>query len=103
MISRATEIAVAVVIEVGMGAVAMLRFVLYVLLLIVGRALEPIVNVMVSVGLIVFIFCLIFRRDQVTPMCAGAALALSATAVSVAYTNLLRMVAPPGTVIISDL
>ena len=86
----------------GKGLLATLRFILYVLLLLVGRVLRPIANAATVVGLILFLFCLVFRRDMVTPMWAGAGLAFCAVAVNILYDALLRLVAPEGVVIISE-
>lgn len=102
MNSRGKKVALAVALAAGKAIFGTLRFTLYVVLLLVGRVLEPLASLAAGVGLLIFLFCLIVRRDQVTPMWAGAALAFGATAIHVFYIALLRMVAPEGTVIVSD-
>lgn len=92
----------AIPLAVGRGLLQVFRFSLYVLLLLIGRVLRPIASAATVVGLIIFLFCLVFRRDMATPMWAGAALAASAVVVTVFYEALLRIVAPAGVVIISD-
>jgi len=87
---------------VGKGLLRALRFTLYVLLLLVGRVLRPIGNLATIVGLIIFVFCLIFRRDMVMPMWAGAGLAVCAVVVTIFYDALLRLVAPADVVIVSE-
>lgn len=79
-----------------------LRFVLYIFLLVLGRVLLPISSFAVTIGIVVFLFCLIFRPDLPIPMWAGAGLAVTATAVSVFYEAALRAVAPADVVIVSD-
>lgn len=84
------------------GMVAMMRFSLYVLLLLVGRILLPVANLTIIVGLVVFLFCAFLRPDLQTPMWAGAGLAVAATIASIFYDAALRLVAPEGTVIVRD-
>lgn len=79
-----------------------LRFVLYIFLLVLGRILLPISSFAVTIGIVVFLFCLILRPDLSIPMWAGAGLAVTATAVSVFYEAALRAVAPADVVIVSD-
>ncbi len=69
--------------EVGRAAWNSLRFVLYVLLLALGRVLLPVATMAIGVGIVLFLFCLLFRTDQTVPMWAGAGLAISGTALSV--------------------
>lgn len=84
------------------GMVAMMRFSLYVLLLLVGRILLPVANLAIIVGLVVFLFCAFLRPDLQTPMWAGAGLAAAATISSIFYDAALRLIAPEGTVIVRD-
>jgi hypothetical protein len=100
--NREKKAARAVALTTGKAILGTLRFGLYVLLLLAGRVLAPIANCAVVVGLVVFLFCLIFRRDQVTPMWAGAAVAFCSMALLSLYYKLLRFVAPVGTLIISE-
>jgi len=82
--------------------VSVIRFSLYVLLLLVGRILLPVANLAIIVGIVVFLFCAFLRPDLQTPMWAGAGLAAAATVASIFYDAALRMVAPEGTVIVRD-
>lgn len=84
------------------GMVAVMRFSLYVLLLLVGRILLPVANLAIVVGLVVFLFCAFLRPDLQTPMWAGGGLAAAATATSIFYDAALRLVAPEGTVVVRD-
>lgn len=87
---------------IGRGAWSAFSFILYVLLLVLGRVLLPIVNLAIFVGTVMFLFCLILRPDLVFPMWAGFGLTVGATAVSVFYEAALRAVAPANTVVVSD-
>lgn len=84
------------------GLVSVIRFSLYVLLLLVGRILLPVARLAIIVGLVVFLFCAFLRPDLQTPMWAGAGLAAAATVASIFYDAALRLVAPEGTVIVRD-
>jgi len=81
---------------------AVLRFCLYVLLLLVGRILLPITGVATVFGTMVFLFCALLRPDLRIPMWSGVGLAITATIVSVFYDATLRLVAPEGTAIVRD-
>jgi hypothetical protein len=87
----------------GAITVQALRSALYVLLLLTGRVLRPIAGVSTATGILIFAFCFIFRRDMVVPMWAGFSLAVCSVAVTIFHEALLRLVAPRGTVIVSDL
>ncbi len=87
---------------IGRGAWRAFRFILYALLLVLGRVLLPIAHLGIFVGVVIFLFCLVFRPDLALPMWAGAGLAFGATAVSVFYDAALRAVAPANTVVVSD-
>lgn len=84
------------------GAWKAFSFVLYMLLLVLGRLLLPIANLATFVGITVFLFCLVLRPDLALPMWAGAGLAVGATTVSVIYEAALRAVAPANTLVVSD-
>ena len=75
------------------------QFAFYVVLLVVGRVLLTIANLVIGIGLWVFLFCLIIRPDMSLPMWAGAGLAVAAMLVSVAYATALGLVAPRGVAI----
>lgn len=91
-----------VVTSIAKGLIRVVRFVLYVLLLLLGRVLQPIANFAISVGLLIFLFCLFVRPDMTLPMWAGAGLALAATVVSVFYETALSLVAPADVVIVRE-
>ena len=92
----------ALLLATARGVLAVTRFALYVLLLLVGRILLPVANLAIIVGLVVFLFCAFLRPDLQTPMWAGAGLAAAATVASIFYDAALRLVAPEGTVIVRD-
>lgn len=82
---------------------AVVRFCLYVLLLLVGRVFLPVVGVATVIGVVVFAFCALIRPDLQIPMWSGAGLAVASTAASVFYDAALRLVAPEGTTIVRDI
>lgn len=81
---------------------ATVRFGVFVLLILIGRLLIPIASLASGVGLMLFLFCAIVCPDQVTPMWAGAGLAVGSVVVIVGYHTLLSLVAPDGMVIFTD-
>ena len=88
--------------RLGLGTLKGVRFVLYVLLLVLGRALLPVANMAIIIGLVVFLFCVLIRPDLSTPMFASAGLAVSSAALSVFFEAALRAVAPANVVIVTD-
>jgi hypothetical protein len=76
---------------------------LYVVLLIAGRVLVPIASLAVVGGLILFLFCLAFLRDRTGLMVAGGCLAAGGVLLQVFYQAVLRLVAPEGVVVVSEL
>lgn len=88
---------------VAKGIFAMLRFSAFVLLLLIGRLLIPIASLASGVGLMLFLFCALVCPNQVTPMWAGAGLAVGSVAVIIGYHTLLSLVAPDGMVIFTDI
>lgn len=88
--------------SLGRGGWKAVQFVLCILLLVLGRVLLPIASLAITVGVVVFLFCLILRPDLSIPMWAGAGLALGATAISALYEATLRAVVPADVVIVSD-
>ena len=84
------------------STLAVIRFCLYVLLLLFGRILLPVTGIATVIGTMVFLFCALLRRDLQIPMWSGAGLAIAATVVSVFYDAALRLVAPEGTAIVRD-
>jgi len=85
------------------GMFAVVRFCLYVMLLLIGRILLPVAGVATVVGVVVFVFCALLRPDLQLPMLSGAGLAIASTAASVFYDAALRFVAPDGTAIVRDI
>jgi len=75
---------------------------LYVVLLLVGRILLPVASIATVIGVVVFVFCALFRPDLRIPMWSGAGLAIAATMASVFYDAAVRFVAPEGTAIARD-
>jgi uncharacterized membrane protein len=97
-----TSLTKALLMATASGLASVIRFSLYVLLLLAGRILLPAANLAIIVGLVVFLFCAFLRPDLQTPMWAGAGLAAAATAASFFYDAALRLAAPEGTVIVRD-
>ncbi|MEH6433865.1 hypothetical protein [Massilia sp. DD77] len=87
---------------IGRAAWSLVRLVLYVLLLLLGRVVLPIASLATTVGIVVFLFCLMFRPDLPIAMWAGGGLAVGAGATSAFYEAALRAVAPTDVVIVSD-
>jgi hypothetical protein len=88
-----------------MSAGAVLRTVrslLFMALLLASRVLVPVLRLMAAAGILVFVFCLLVRRDQSTAMWAGAGLAVSAVAVELALGAAIRALAPSDVVVISE-
>lgn len=81
---------------------AVVRFCLYVLLLLLGRVFLPVAGVATVIGVVVFAFCALFRPDLQIPMWSGAGLAGASTIASVFFDAALRLVAPEGTTIVRD-
>lgn len=87
----------------GRGVLGAVRFSLYVVLLVVGRVLVPLASLAVVGGLILFLFCLLFWREHVGLMVAGGCLAVGGVLLQVFYQAALRLVAPEGVVVVSEL
>jgi hypothetical protein len=87
---------------IGKCLIGTVRYILYVLLLLLGRVLLPLANFAIGAGLLVFLFCLFIRPDMTLPMWAGAGLAVAATVVSVFYEAAVNLVAPADTVIVRE-
>lgn len=96
------HVGVKVLVGVTRGAVRALRFSLYVLLLLLGRVLQPVASLATVIGSVVFLFCLFVHPDLSIPMWAGAGLAAGALAVAAFYDALLRLVVPRDVVIVSE-
>lgn len=80
-----------------------LRSVLFVVVLVASRVLVPVLRFIATAGVVVFCFCALARRDQITPMCSGAALAFGAVALELALDMAVRVLAPSDVVVISEM
>lgn len=80
----------------------LLRSGLFVALLLASRALVPVLRLMATAGIVVFGFCALARRDEVTVMWAGAGLACAAIVLELALGAAIRALAPSGVVVISE-
>jgi len=80
----------------------LLRSGLFVTLLLVSRVLVPVLRLMATAGIVIFGFCALARRDEVTVMWAGAGLAGAAVALELALGAAIRALAPSGVVVISE-
>lgn len=88
--------------SISKSLIGVVRLMLYVMLLVLGRVLLPITNLAIGTGLLVYLFCLFIRPDMTLPMWAGAGLGVTATIVSLFYEAALRLVAPADVVIVRD-
>lgn len=88
---------------IGRTTLRAIRFGLYIVLLVVGRVLVPVAGLATVGGLILFSFCLFFLRDQTRLLVLGGCLAAGGVVLQVFYDAALRLVAPDGVVIVSDL
>lgn len=88
---------------VGRTTLRAIRFSLYIILLVIGRVLVPVAGLVTMGGLILFFFCLFFLRDQTRLLVLGVCLAAGGVVLQVFYDAALRLVAPDGVVIVSDL
>lgn len=86
----------------ALALLGVLRFVTYVMLRLAGGIVQPLASLGTGMGLLLFLFCFFLRRDLTTPMWAGAGLAAASMAVLVLYQGALQLVAPAGSVIVSD-
>lgn len=87
---------------ISKAALRALRYVLYVFLSVVARIIYPVARVVGGCGLFVFLFLALFRRDLSDIMWSAGGVALGAGLVSAGYDALLRLVAPAGVVIVSE-
>ena len=92
----------AVVVVVIRTLAGVLRSGLFVALLLASRVLVPVLRLMATAGLVVFGFCALARRDEVTVMWAGAGLAGAAVVLELALGAAIRALAPSGVVLISE-
>jgi hypothetical protein len=87
----------------GRAVLRVVRFSLYVVLLMVGRVLVPFASLATVGGLILFFFCALFWREQTRFLIVGGSLAAGGIVLQVSYDAALRLVAPEGVVIVSDM
>jgi hypothetical protein len=81
---------------------ATLRSTLFVSLLLASKVLVPLLRLAAVAGILIFGFCALARRDQVTPMWAGVGLAFAAVALELALGAAVRALAPADVVVISE-
>ena len=92
-----------VAVVAGKAVVGTIKYSLYVTLLLVGRVLVPLTSLAIAAGVLLFLFCLLFLRDRTLLLICGACLALGGTGLQLIYHAALRLVAPDGVVIVSEL
>ena len=87
---------------VAKAVLATLRAALFVVLLLAAKVLVPVFRLAAVGGILMFGFCALARRDQVTPMWAGAGLAVAAVALELGLGAAVRALAPGDVVVISE-
>ena len=92
-----------VAVVAGKAVLGTIKYSLYVTLLLVGRVLVPLTSLAVGGGILLFLFCLLFLRDRTPLLICGTCLAVGGTVVQLIYHAVLRLVAPEGVVIVSEL
>jgi hypothetical protein len=88
---------------VAATVLAALRSALFVVLVLSSKVLVPVLRLAAMAGILIFGFCVLARRDQVTPMWTGAGLAVAAVALELALAAAVRALAPADVVVISDM
>lgn len=86
----------------GWSVLAAVRYSVYVVLLVAGRVLVRIASLAVVGGLVLFLFSFIFWRDHTALVVGGAGMAAVGVVLRVVYDAALRLVAPTGVVIVSE-
>jgi hypothetical protein len=81
---------------------AAVRSALFTALLLASRVLVPVLRLLAAVGIVLFGFCVLARRDQTTVMWAGAGLAVAAVAFELALVAAIHALAPSDVVVISE-
>ncbi|MFJ1472178.1 hypothetical protein [Massilia orientalis] len=92
-----------VAVVAGKAVVGTIKYSLYVTLLLVGRVLVPLISLAIAAGVLLFLFCLLFLRDRTPLLICGACAAVGGTVLQLIYYAALRLVAPEGAVIVSEL
>lgn len=88
---------------VGMAVWSVVRYSLFITMLLLSRVVEPVLGVLAGCGLFVFLGCLLFAQNQHQAMWGGLAFGLCSMALTVAWHVVLQALAPDGMVIVSDL
>jgi hypothetical protein len=98
---------IVVAVLVGKAVLWLLRFSLYVVLLLVGRLLMPVANVAIVLGLFSLLVTPLFihHNDAMRHgvMWLGGGIAFSAVVLQMGYYRLLSLTAPARTVLVYDL
>jgi hypothetical protein len=87
---------------VATAVLATLRSAMFVALVLASKVLVPVLRLAAVAGVLMFGFCALARRDHVTPMWAGAGLAVAAVALELGLGAALRALAPADVVVISE-
>jgi hypothetical protein len=88
---------------VAMAVLATLRSALFVVLVLASKVLVPVLRLAALAGILMFGFCVLARRDQVTPMWAGAGIAAAAVALELGLGAAVRALAPSDVAVISEM
>lgn len=99
---KARRVVGKVVVACAVAVLKTLRFALFVVLLVMGRFVRPLLAWTSGAGVLLFLFCALARRDMVEPMWVGAGLAIGAGALAAFYQVLLQWAAPDGAVIVGE-
>jgi hypothetical protein len=92
-----------VAVVAGKAVLGTIKYSLYVTMLLVGRVLVPLTSLAVAGGILLLVFCLLFLRDRTPLLICGACLAVGGIVIQLLYHAALRLVAPEGVVILSEL
>jgi hypothetical protein len=87
----------------GKAVLRSVRFSLYVVLLLIGRVLVPVASLVTVGGLVLFFFSVLVLREHTWLIVFGGCLAAGGVLLRVFFDAVLRLVAPDGAVIVSDL
>jgi hypothetical protein len=87
---------------VATAVLATLQAALFVALVLASKVLVPVLRLAALAGILMFGFCALARRDQVTPMWTGAGLAVAAVALELGLGAAVRALAPANVDVISE-
>lgn len=79
------------------------RFVLFILMCIFGRFVEPLLRLTSGVGVLVFLFGVLGRTRLDGPMWAGLVMTLGGGALLYGFQAARQALAPRGTVVVSEM